>query len=265
MRESVDRRVLGAFRCVDNVTGKSVVSPLAVAALPLSVRPNRSGIYVIFRAPGLDALTNQFDPTPPGPAAVSFEISVQDPSRQYLPRRARVQAPQKLPPAIDPSQPFDPAKVLSDPLVVFNPQRVPLYPSPAAPLSPNWAVIHISVISSGVVPLAGLPWAVVQVARTDNNTVLATTVTDARGLGLLAIAGLGPEVSGSDTGSVTQATVGITLKGWFDPSVQQQPNTWIPNPDDILNNLGSASLKTGTLTMQIGPGQTLNRNLAISV
>jgi len=265
MREPVDRRVLGAFRCVDKVTGKSIMEALLVAAPQLSVRPNRSGIYVIFGAPGLSALTNQFDPTPPGPAASSFEISIQDPNRRYLPRRAKVIAPQNLPPAGDPSQPFDPAKVLSDPLVVFNSQAVSLYPSPAALVLPNWAVIHISVIRSGAVPPKGLPWSVVQVARTDNNNVLATTVTDARGEGLLAIPGLGPEVSGSDTGAVTNASVAVTITAWFDPGIGEPAPGWIPNPDDILNNLASASLKTGTLTTQIGPGQTLNRSLAISV
>ena len=132
-------------------------------------------------------------------------------------------------------------------------------------MSPNWGVIHVSVIRSGSTPPKGLPWAVVQVARTDNKALLATTVADARGEGLLAIPGLGPEVSGSDTGAVTQATVAVTVTGWFDPSVLNQPPGWIPNPDDILNNLASASFKTGSLTTQVGPGQTVNRSLAISV
>ena len=264
MRESVDRRVLGAFQCVDAITNKSILDGLSVAAPQLSVRPNRSAIYVIFNAQGLDALTTQFDPTSPWPAPSTFEVSINDPNRRYLPRRAMVRAPQKLPPPVDASQPFDPAKVLSDPAVVFNPQRVQLFPSPAAPLSPNWAVIHISAVS-GSTPSKGLPWAVVQVSRSDNNAMLARTVTDARGEGLLAIPGLGPEVSGSDTGAVTKATVAVTVTAWFDPSVLNQPSEWIPNPDDILNNLASASLKSGTLTTQIGPGQTVNRSLAISV
>jgi hypothetical protein len=265
MRESVDRRVLGAFRCVDAVTGKSVLDGLSVTTSQLSVRPNRSAIYVIFNAPGMELLTEQFDPPSPFPAPSSFEVSIQDPARRYLPRRVKIHAPQKLPPPVDASQPFDPVKVLSDPAVVFNPQPVRLFPTPAAPVAPNWAVIHVSVIRSGVTPPSGLPWAVVQVARTDNKTVLATTAADARGESLLAIPGLGPEVSGSDTGAVTQATVAVTVTAWFDPNALNQPSGWIPNPDDMLNNLASASFKTGTLTTQIGPGQTANRSLAISV
>jgi hypothetical protein len=270
MRESVDRRVLSAFRCVDHVTNKSILSTLAVEALPLIVRPNRSGTYVIFNVPGLDLLTSEFDP-PPSEAAkfangAKFEITVKDPSRRYLSRRAKIQTPQKLPPPEDPSQAFDPAAVLSDSLVVFNPQVVKLYSSPAAPIASNWAVIHASVIRSGVTPLQGLPWSVIQAVRTDDNTkILATTVTDDRGEGLLAIPGLGPEVSGSDTGAVTKATIGVTLNAWFDTNSKKE---MIPNPDDILNILNTpqaASLKTGSLSFQIGPGQTVNRSLAISV
>jgi hypothetical protein len=215
MNESVDRRVLGAIRCVDAITGNSIVSAMSVTSSQLDLRANRKAIYVIFNAPGLNARTAQFDPVLPWPAPATFEISIQDPSRRYLPRRANVQAPQKLPPPIDPSKPFDPATVLSDPAVVFNPQPVAMFPSPAAPVAPNWGVIHISVIKSGSTPLQGLPWTVVQVARSDNKTVLATTVGDARGEAILAIPGLGPEVSGSDTGAVTQATVAVTVTAWL--------------------------------------------------
>lgn len=265
MREPVDRRVLGAFQCMDVITGKSILDNLAVAAAPLSVRPNRSGIYVIFNAPGFAALTDQFDPTPPAPPAKQFVISIQDPNRRYLPRQATLQVPQHLPPAIDPSQPFDPSKVLSDPLVIFNPQQISLYPSPAAPLSPNWAVIHVSVIKSGVVPQQGLSWCALQVARKDNNAVLASTVTDSRGEGLLVMTGLGPEVSGSETGAVTSSNLNITITAGFDSSVGQPPASWIPDPDAILAKLKSGSLKTGTLNDVIAPGQTLNRTVQIAV
>jgi hypothetical protein len=265
MREPVDRRVLGAIRCVDAITGNSIMNALSVTSSQLLLRANRRAIYVIFDAPKLDPQTTQFDVSSPWPNASTFEVSIQDPNRQYLPRRANVQAPQKLPPPIDPSQPFDPAKVLSDPAVVFNPQPVSLFPSPAAPVSPNWAVLHVSVVRNGSTPPKGLPWTVVQVARSDNKTVLATTVGDARGEAILAIPGLGPEVSGSDTGAVTQATVAVTVTAWFDPSVSSQLSTWIPNPDDMLNNLTNASFKTGNLTTSVGPGQTVNRSLAISV
>ena len=258
MNEAVDRRVLGAFRVVDAITGNSVRDPLTVSTAPLTVRPNRSAIYVVFNAPGMEKLTDEFDP-PAWQDPSNFEVSIQDPGLRYLPRRANVQAPRKLP------IPVDPATVLADPTVVFNPQEVKLFPSPAAVLSPNWAVIRVSIVQSGVTTRAGLAWAVVQATRTDNNALLATTVSDKRGEALLAIPGLGPEISGSDSGAVTKATVGITLTAWFDPSITNQPAGWIPNPDDVLNNLTSPPLKKGSFNTQIGPGQTVSQSLAISL
>lgn len=258
MNELVDRRVLGAFRCVDAITGNSVLDSLSVMTAPLTVRPNRSAIYVVFNAPGMETLTDEFDPST-WPGASNFEVSIQDPALRYLPRRATVQAPRKLP------IPLDPATVAADATLVFTPQSVRLFPSSAAPLFPNWAVLRVSVVQSGVTPPKALPWSVLQAARTDNNTLQATTVSDRRGEALLAIPGLGPEVSGSDTGAVTKATVGITVTAWFDPTVADKPAGWISNPDDILNNLGSPTLKTGSFKIQIGPGQTASQSLAIAL
>ena len=253
MNESVDRRVLGAIRCVDAITGSFVSKALTVTSSQLLLRANRKAIYVIFGAPNLDERTTQFEPVLPWPAATTFEISIQDPSRRYLPRRAQVQAPQKLSPP-------------ADPLLVFNPQPVPLYPSPAAPVSPNWAVIYISVVKSGGTLPQGLPWSVVQVGRSDNKAViLATTVADARGEAILAIPGLGPEISDSASGAVTQPTVAVTVSAWFDPGVSSQPAGWVPNPDDMLSRLATGPFKTGSLTTSVGPGQTASQSLAISV
>lgn len=252
MRESVDRRVLGAIRCVDAITGDSIAEMMSVTSSQLDLRANRRAIYVIFNAPGLNPRTWQFDPVLPWPGPTTFEISIQDPSRRYLPRRAQVKAPQPLPPS-------------ADPLLVFNPQPVSLFPSPAAPVSPNWAVIYISVVKSGATPPVGLPWSVVQVARSDNKAVLATTVADKRGEAILAIPGLGPEISDSASGAVTQPTVAVTVAAWFDPTVLSQPAGWIPNPDDMLTTLTTGPFKTASLTASVGPGQTVTKSLAISV
>ena len=258
MNELIDRRVLGAFRLVDAITGRSVLDRLSITTAPLQVRPNRSAIYVVFNAPGMEKLTEEFDP-PSWQNSSDFEISIADPSLRYLPRRAKLKIPRNLP------IPVDPATALSDPNVIFNPQAVQLFPSSAAPLLPNWAVIRVSVVASGVTPLQGLAWAALRATRTDNNAIQATAVSDHRGEALLAIPGLSPEVSGSDTGAVTTATIGITVTAWFDPAVANQSKSWVPNPDDILNNLTSLSLKKGSFDIQIGPGQTVTKSLAISL
>jgi hypothetical protein len=111
---------------------------------------------------------------------------------------------------------------------------------------------------------SGLPWAVIQVLRADNS-IAATGVTDARGEALLAVMGLGVQVSATTSGSVTEITIQVTIQAWFDPSVLQQPPGWIPDPEDILGNLSNASLKTSKGTGALGAGQVLLMPITIAV
>jgi hypothetical protein len=241
--ESVDRRVLGGIVFVDAMTSTSIVDPLSVTGTSLKLRVNRSGVYAIFDAPGFTSLTSQFNPaTPAWPAAQSFELTVRDTSGRYLARRAQVQAPQSL-------------------SAVSTPQPVLLYPGPSAPTAPNWALVRASVTDTGG---SGLPWAVIRVIRADNS-IAATGVTDARGEALLAVMGLGVQVSTTTTGSVTEITIPVTVQAWFDPGVRQQPPGWIPDPDDILGNLSNTLLKTGRGTGALGAGQVLLMPITIAV
>jgi hypothetical protein len=272
VNESVDRRILAAFVCLDAVTGDSVVEPMRVTALRWTIKPNRSGIYVIFDGPGFDFLTTQFLPSGAWPAPVSFEITLQDPNRRYLPRRANLKAPLTpvIPPAPAASPPSSPpnsgaAAALLDPTTVFDPQPVSLFPAPSAPFGPNWAVIHASVIRSGTSPVQGLPWALLRVTRNSDNTVLATGQTDANGEALLAVIGLTVEANTSNIGPVTLSTVAVTITAFFDPSVVSQPPSWIPDPDDILNNLSNPILKSSSQSVPLGSGQELAMSFAISV
>ena len=272
MIESVDRRILSAFVCVDAITGSSVINAMAATETTRQwvLKPNRNGVYVIFDGPGLDALTGQFLPSGTWPDPVSFEVSIQDPNRRYLPRRTNVKAPMKVP-TIGPApagSATNPAAIaaLSDPTTVFDPQKVTVYPVPSAPIAPNWAVIHVSIVSSGTTPPKGLPWAVVQMKRNPSDTTsLATSQADANGEALLAVPGLTTQLSTSGTGPVTVSTIGVTIQAFFDPSFSNQPPGWIPNPDDILSNLSNPALKSSSQTMQIGAGQELLLSLAISV
>ena len=239
--ESVDRRVLGGFVFVDAITSETITAPLAVSSPDLRVRANRSGIYGIFDATGLSALTTQFLPAPGWPAPQSFEITVRDPSLRYLARRAAVKAPQS---------PTD-----------FAAQRIVLYGSPSAALAPNWAVVRASVKTSAG---TGLPWAAVQVIKSDTS-VAAAGVTDARGEAVLAVTGLGLQMTADASPSVTETTIPVTVQAWFDPAVLQQPAGWIPNPDDIFANLSNPSLKSGKQTGALGAGQTLYAAIAVAV
>jgi hypothetical protein len=241
--EPVDRRVLGGFVFVDAITNGLVVDPLRVTSDDLQFRVNYSNVYAIFDAPGFTGLTSQFNPDPTSwPPARNFEVTVRDASLHYLPRRVQVQAPQNL-------------------TAVFTPRQFVLYPSPSAEVAPNWAVVRASVRNAAG---DGLPWAVVRVTRSDD-TVAATGMSDSRGEALLAVTGLGVQVSASSTGAVTETTIPVTAQAWFDPGVLSQPAGWVPNPDDILLNLSNPALKTATITGALGARQTLFADITISL
>jgi len=259
--ESVDRRILGAFVCVDAITGTSIAPTIpATAPSVWTVKPNRSGIYVIFDGPGFDEETGEFIPSGTWPAPAQFEVTLQDPYFRYLPRRANVQAPLAVP-TIPP--------VPATPTGVFAPQQVKVYPSPAAVIGPNWAAIHASVTRSGSNPVKGLPWAIVQVVQTSNNALLATGQTDVNGEALLAVIGLTVQASTSSSGPVIVSTVGATVTAYFDPTVLTQPPGWIPNPDDILNKISNpaliSSLVSSSQPVQLSSGQELSMSFELTV
>jgi hypothetical protein len=257
--ENVDRRILGAFVCVDAITGNSVVPAIPVTAPQWTVKPNRNGIYVIFDGPGFDLETGEFIPTGTWPPPVTFEVSLQDPSLRYLPRRVNVQAPLAVPDYPPVPTPLTP------PTGVFAPQQVAVYPSPAGAIGPNWASIHASVTLAGSTPPKGLPWAVLQVVQNSNNAVLATGQADLNGEALLAVVGLTVQANTGGSGPVTVSTVAATVTAYFDPSVLSQPTGWIPNPDDILTSLPNPALKSSSQAVQLTSGQEIAMNFAITV
>lgn len=286
MSENVDRRVLAGFRCVDAITSGSILSPLSVTSTQLVLLRNASGIFAVMDAPGLTSLTNQFLAPAAWPPPSNYEITIQDPSYRYLARRVNIAAPQPLPAAVAPgttttSQPTTtplptttasatttPAPTTTaaqgpPPLPpVTTPQSIVLYPTPAAPVALNWAVVRVSVVSNATPP-APLPWAIVQVLGAGNPP--ATGLTNQNGEALLAVPGLGLRLSSNGSGAVTEITTPATVTAWFDPTVLTQPPGWVPNPDDILSNLSNPLWKSASEAVQLGPGQTILVALTISV
>ena len=239
--ESIDQRVLGGCVFIDAITGTSIGDPLKVSSANLQIRGNRSGVYVVWNAPGLSSLTTQFNPAASQwSAAQKFEVTVEDPGRRYLSRRTNIEIPQSL--------------------ATLDPQPILLYASPSGELAPNWAVIRASVTDGAG---AGLPWAVVQIIKSDD-TVAATGVTDAHGEALLAVMGLGVQVSAASSGAVTEITIAVIVRAWFDPGVLTQPVGWVSNPDDILSNLSNPALKTASMSGALGAGQILVAAITIS-
>ena len=88
MVENVDRRVLGAIRLVDGVTGVPVARPMRVAGEGLTLLRNRAGLYVIMGAEGLANHATELEapPATPGTGSLDFTVQVEDPTRSFMPR-----------------------------------------------------------------------------------------------------------------------------------------------------------------------------------
>jgi hypothetical protein len=240
MLENVDRRILGALRCVDAVSRTPIAEFIAVHSPTLDIRRSSSGSYVVFNAPGMRDFTTKFDVAPPGPAATPFEVIIEPASTGYLPRRAQVAMPRTV--------------KLDGPNSVMVPQDIPVYMAPSATLLPNWAVVRVAVKKAGTITDERLPWTVLRITRDSDAALLATGMSDKRGEAVLAVAGLGQSANQNGGGAVVATTVDATVTGLFDPSNLQQPKDWLPDPDTVLHNLGDTTLKKNTKTVKIGRG-----------
>ena len=255
MIENVDLRVLAGFGCVDAITNMVIDSPLRVTAAPLVLRRNISGIFAVMDAPGVSRRATQtLFPTPASwPLPKNYEIRIDDPAGRYLSRRAVIAAPQPLP--ADAGQPAALPPVTT-------PQQVVMYPSLAAPLAPNWAVVRVAVFDNAASP-APLAWAVVQISGIAG--VKPAGVTNNLGEALLAVPGLGLKLSSSTSGSVTEVLTPVTVTVWFDPASLQQAPNWVSNPDRILQDPANTQWKTASQPLSLGPGQNSFVRFSISV
>jgi hypothetical protein len=250
--EDVDRRILGAFRCIDAVSNTPVLDAVTVQSDQLDVRRNASQIWVVFDAPGLHELTTEFDVKSPWPAPLPFNVSIRSISRRYLPRKATIKVPRKLAPMGDPSS----VMVLQD---------VVMYPSPTATTLPNWALVRASVTKNNT--NEGLPWAVVRITRNTDQTVLATGIANEHGDALLAVPRLGISVNQNGGGAVTEPTFDVTITALWDPGNQGKPASFVADPDVILLDLNNTKWKKFSLAqpVKIGRGTLSNVKLPIAV
>ncbi len=169
--DCIDRRVLGAVRCLDATTGSSLSNPVLLKAKGINFGRNRSGYYVILGAPGypsLQAHTRVFQQPPATPAlgSVTVELQVSDPSGQYLPRRYKLPLPRDpLPQNADRSN------------SLFQPADILLYPTPIAHTAPGWAVIRATVREDGINPQR-LPWSLIRVVPNSSSVVSDEPLSD---------------------------------------------------------------------------------------
>lgn len=196
--ETADRRVLGAFRLADAVSGLPIGVPAAIdartatiagtggpeeIALPdgaVRIVQNRSA-FVLIRAPFFDDYTAAFD-VPPVPPTLRLHVRVTDAGPQYLPQRFDVDLPRPLDPAVAGS--------------VFEPQPVVMLRAPGAAISEGAAVLRVSVRQAGPggAPLGGVLVRVFRSPRAAPDRPLGAGMTEwrgaVRGEALVALSGI---------------------------------------------------------------------------
>ena len=246
MDEAVDRRVLGAVRFVDATTALPVAAPLRVATGGARLVRNRRNLFVVVDAPGLEEHTAAFlaPPAAPPPASVPVPLTVRDPERRYLARRATIHLPR------DP----DPAHA-DQPQSLFQPVDVPLYPAPGAPLAAGWAAVRAGGVAAGQdTPLAG---ALIRVLGTSDNSRLALGLTDDRGEALVPVASI-PVTSWStdDDDEVVTTAVDVTVQAVYDPAAPT-----VPDPDDL--EARQELLPRVSQTAQLAAGRVVMVRLAV--
>jgi hypothetical protein len=145
------------------------------------------------------------------------------------------------------------------------PLKISLYLGPAAPLLPNWAIVRVAVKKAGALTGGSLPWTVLRITRDSDAQELAVGMTDRRGEGVLAVPGQGQGANQNGGGAVVATTVDATVTAFFDPGNLQQPDSWLPDPDVVLDDPGAGTLKKTSAAVKLGRGTLSVLSMEINV
>lgn len=228
--EHIDRRVLGAFRFVDAVSGLPITiaakvearSAMLVGGEPsadvpihegsVQLRQNRSGFQVIMRAPFFDEYAASFEnPQVPAETPVGrrlrLRLAVREAGPHYLPREFEFDLPRSV--------------VRADADNVFRPGTVQLFRAPGAPVLGGWSVLRVRVTQTGSdnVRLPGVHVRIFRSPRGVNDPAIGEGMTEwrgrLRGEALVAVAdlprfrpreGAGPKVFDTEQAIDLEAT-----------------------------------------------------------
>jgi hypothetical protein len=202
IRSRTDQRIFAALEFVDAFTNARIREPLDVRSDDATITRQPSGRYVVAAlGPLLTAALREhadhFESVPAAPAAGSESIDVRarDRSRRYRESTFRIDLPRR----------GDPAAADS----VMQAVRLPLLPTSAAPMQPNWTTAYVAArASDGVTPLAGARVAL------DTGTSVVEGLTDAAGQVVLALVG---QPLFSLVGGNLRRTLAVTLSVRHDP------------------------------------------------
>jgi len=185
LKETIDRRALGALRFMDHTTGTPVERAMRVFADGLKFYPNRSHLYVISHARGLESHLTAFesppdasDPNEPDIGSQQFDVTIRDPLGKYLTRSVQLQLP------LSPDRGEDDH--------IFKPIEVPLFPSPIFELNPNWSIIRASVFALPDINNENptpMPSALFRILNASDE-VIAGGMSDKRGEAVIIVPGI---------------------------------------------------------------------------
>lgn len=258
--ERCEARVLGALQLVDAGTEAPLVRLFEVRLFgpgQASLLRNGSGLIVVRAWSDLAAHEDAFDAPPSAPVvgSRSLRLAIRDPLGKYLPRIATLALPR------DAS-----AAQAGNAESLFQPARVPMFPSASAPTGTNWSLLRVSLTETGTGHALG--GALLRVRR--NGEVLARGLTDARGEGLIAVVGV-PIVTFSDhDGPVTTADLAVVLDAIFDPAsgLRTAPGQSVresPLVDPVAIEAQAADLPTASLNLSIAARRSQHRALTLDL
>jgi len=258
--DRVERRVLGALRCVDATTSAPLRYALRIdAPAGARIQRNRSGLFVIQEwAPPVDHATAFLGP-PPGPAdMLSLTVGISDPTGHYLPRLVRVELPRDASPS-----------GTALPGSLFRPLQVPMYPSCIGRLGPNWAALSLSVREiDGGEALGGVLLRVVSAGQ-----VLARGLSDWRGEALVPVAGIPVTTGLAGPCDVITTQIEARVEAFADPAgVTRTPQADViagrappvrPLVDPVAIEAARARLPQASAVVGLVAGRTLHVSLGI--
>ncbi|MCB9742421.1 MAG: hypothetical protein H6740_07475 [Alphaproteobacteria bacterium] len=246
-----DRRALAAVRFRDQATGSFVSAGLVVQGGEGRWVQNRSGVWVLTRAPGLEHHRFEFDAPPDSPPERSVSVSavVVDARGRYLPRTFTLGVPRI---------PGDSGDDLFDAVVVDLP------PSPALPLRPAWACARVTVRTEPTptwpqgMPIEG---ALVRLYRRDHGEV-CRGLTDHHGEALVISTGLPLFAAGES--AVFDARVHHSARAVVDLSAydMETGRRAAPADPDALW-AARASLPDRSRGFDLSPGEMVSRDIEI--
>lgn len=259
--ERVELRVLGALCCVDATTGAPLNHPLRIGApAGARIQRNRSGLFVVYEWAPLAHHAPSFLNAPAEPAAgeAPLTVTVSDPSGQYLSRLVQVDLPR------------DPALANAAlPSSLYRPIRVPMYPSAASRVGPNWAALSLSLRDA----VSGDALGGVLLRVLSGMQVLARGLSDWRGEALVPVAGIPVTTWSAEPGDVIVTQIEVTVEAIADPaSATRTPQAHVatgraplllPLVDPAAIETARAGLPQTSTVVSLAAGRPLHVSLAI--